>query len=177
MGLLYPTLAVVLGLRLVELAIARRNTVRLMARGAREVGAGHYPLFILLHGGWLAAVGVFGEAEPRWPLLLGLFALLQVGRVWIICSLGAHWTTRIITLDRAPLVRRGPYRWCRHPNYALVALEIPLLPLAFGAWQVALLFAVLNAMLLRHRIRVETSALAARDARNAWSRRRTRQAS
>jgi methyltransferase len=162
MGLLYPTLAAVLGLRLTELALARRNTVRLLARGGREVGARHYPLFLLLHGGWLAAIAAVGDVEPRWPMLLGLFALLQPARGWVIWNLGEYWTTRIITVDGAPLVRRGPYRWCRHPNYVLVALEIPLLPLAFGAWRVALLFALLNALLLWHRIRVETEVLATR---------------
>jgi len=162
MSLLHATLVVVLVLRLVELTLARRNTARLLARGGREVGAGHYPLFILLHVGWLAAIAVFGEAEPRWPVLLILFALLQLARGWVIWSLGDHWTTRIVTLDEAPLVSRGAYRWCRHPNYVVVCLEILLLPLAFGAWEVALAASLLNALLLWHRIRLESAALANR---------------
>lgn len=162
MPLLYPTLAVVALLRLVELAYARRNTARLLARGGREVGAGHYPLFLLLHGGWLAALALFADAEPRWPALLVFFALLQAMRGWVIWSLGPYWTTRVVTVPGAPLVRRGPYRWLRHPNYLIVAAEIALLPLAFGAVWLAVVFSALNAGLLWHRIRLEDDALAER---------------
>lgn len=151
--------------RLAELLYARRNTARLLARGGIEVGHGHYPLLVLLHAGWLAALFVLvpQEAPVAWPLL-ALFGLLQVGRLWILLTLGRFWTTRIITLPEAPLVRGGPYRFCRHPNYALVAAEIAVLPLAFGAWKIALAFSLLNAALLRHRIRIEEAALAPRRA-------------
>lgn len=157
---LYWVLAFVVLQRLAELAWAGRNTKRLLARGAREHGARHYPLFVLLHASWLAAIAltVPADAEPSW-LLLGLFALLQLGRVWVIASLGPYWTTRVITLDDAPLVKRGPFRFLRHPNYWVVAGEIAVLPLAFGAWPVALAWSLLNAALLRHRIRVEEAAL------------------
>jgi len=146
--------------RLAELAIARRNTARLLAGGGYEVGAGHYPLFILLHGAWLAALLLFvpAGAPVNWPLL-GLFALLQVGRVWVIASLNGRWTTRIIVCPQAPLSRRGPYRYLRHPNYLIVAGEIALLPLAFGAWPIALVFSALTLPLLAWRIRVENRAL------------------
>jgi methyltransferase len=77
----------------------------------------------------------------------------------VVASLGRFWTTRIITLESAPLVRRGPYRWVKHPNYWVVVGEIAVLPLAFGAWHVALIWSVLNALLLRHRIRLENAAL------------------
>jgi methyltransferase len=162
MSALYPTLAVLALLRLGELELSRRNAARLLARGGREVGARHYPLFFLLHGGWFAALALLAPPEPRLPALLAAFWLLQAARVWTIWSLGPYWTTRIVTLDEAPLVRRGPYRWCRHPNYLIVAIEIALLPLAFGAWETALVFSLLNGLLLSHRIRVETAALAAR---------------
>ncbi len=147
--------------RLGELAYARRNTKHLMAAGGVEHGARHYPLMVALHGGWLAALIALvpPDAPPGWGLLGG-YALLQVGRLWIIVSLGARWTTRVIALPGAPLVRRGPYRFLRHPNYLIVALEIPLLPLAFGAWQIALGFGAANLALLAHRIRVEARALA-----------------
>ena len=147
--------------RLGELAYARRNTKRLMAAGGVEHGAGHYPLIVALHGGWLAALLVLvpPDAPASWGLLAG-YALLQLGRLWIIVSLGARWTTRVIALPGARRVRRGPYRFLRHPNYLVVALEIPLLPLAFGAWQMALGFGLANLALLAHRIRVEARALA-----------------
>ena len=147
--------------RLGELTYARRNTKRLMAAGAVEHGARHYPLIVALHGGWLAALFALvpPDAPPSWGLL-GCYGLLQLGRLWIIVSLGARWTTRVIALPGARHVRRGPYRFLRHPNYLVVALEIPLLPLAFGAWQMALGFGLTNLVLLAHRIRIEERALA-----------------
>jgi methyltransferase len=149
--------------RLAELVYARRNESRLRARGAVESGARHYPLFILLHGGWLLAIFLLvpGDRVPSWPLL-GLFVLLQIGRVWVVATLGPYWTTRILSLPGAPLVRRGPFRWVRHPNYMIVTAEIAVLPLAFGAWGIAIVFSVANAALLYHRIGVEQEALAER---------------
>jgi methyltransferase len=88
--------------------------------------------------------------------------VLQAGRVWVIATLGPYWTTRIITLDGAPLVRSGPYRFVRHPNYLIVTGEIALLPLVFGEVLVCLVFSVLNAALLFWRIRQEDAALSLR---------------
>lgn len=149
--------------RLAELAYARRNESRLRARGAVESGARHYPLFILLHGTWLLAVFLLIPADraPSWPLL-AVFVLLQAARVWVVATLGPYWTTRVLSLRGAPLVRRGPYRWVRHPNYLVVAAEIAVLPLAFDAWAIAIVFSLANALLLRHRVGVEEGALAGR---------------
>jgi methyltransferase len=149
--------------RLAELAWAARNTARLRRRGAVEADAAGYRLFVVLHAAWLAAlaVAVPAAAPPRWPLL-GLFALLQLGRIWVILSLGAWWTTRILSLPRAPLVKTGPYRWLRHPNYLLVVAEVALLPLAFGAVAVTAVFSGLNLALIGRRIRLEDRALAPR---------------
>ena len=94
--------------------------------------------------------------------LLLLFCGLQAARIWVIASLGAFWTTRILTLPDAPLVARGPYRWLKHPNYLVVACEVPLLPLVFGAWQLALVFGLANLALLAYRIRMEDAVLAPR---------------
>ena len=150
-------------LRLAELAHAERNTRRLLARGGQEVGAHHYPLLVGMHAAWLGAIFVTvpADAPPSLPFAL-LFAALLGARAWTIWSLGRYWTTRVITLPDAPLVRRGPYRFVRHPNYLVVAGEIVVLPLIFGAWRLALLFSALNAALLWHRIRVEDAALAPR---------------
>lgn len=153
-------LALVVFQRLGELALASSNTRKLLARGAREVGRAHYPLFIALHSSWLAAIALTTpiDAKPLWPLI-GVFVALQSIRVWVISSLGSYWTTRVITLDGAPVVKSGPYRWVRHPNYWVVVGEIAVLPLAFHNWPVAAVWSLLNAMLLRHRIGVESVAL------------------
>lgn len=151
--------------RLIEVAYAERNTRALRARGAVEVGRAHYPLIVLLHAAWLVAIVLMlpANATIYW-LPLGIFVVLQLARVWVIATLGAYWTTRIITLEGAPLVRKGPYRFVRHPNYLVVAGEIAMLPLAFGEVWVAAAFSVLNAAVLAWRIRQEDQALAARRA-------------
>lgn len=154
-------LALVTAQRLGELLLARRNTRRLRARGAYEVGAAHYPLIVAVHACWLASLWWLAPGRPiDWPLI-GAFALLQCARLWILATLGERWTTRIIVLPRAPLVDTGPFRFLRHPNYAVVVAEIAVLPLAFGLTRVAILFTILNALALTVRIRAESGALAA----------------
>ena len=163
MTVLHWTLCLVLLQRVVELVLARRNTVQLRRLGAVEADAEGYPLFVLLHAGWLVSLALFvpASATPVWPLL-GLFALLQLGRLWVISSLGRYWTTRIVTLPDAPLVQAGPFRWFRHPNYLLVIAEIAVLPLAFGAVPIAVSFSAVNLILIIRRIWIEESVLAPR---------------
>ena len=163
-------LALVVLQRLIEIVYAERNTRALLARGAVEVGRAHYPLIVLLHAAWLAAIVFFlpENATIHW-LPLVLFILLQLCRVWVIATLGPYWTTRIITLPGAPLVRAGPYRFVRHPNYLVVAGEIAMLPLAFGEVDVAIAFTILNAAMLAWRIRQEDAALAVRRAEGSAS--------
>ena len=144
--------------RLSELAIARRNTRRLLARGATEVGASHYPLIVALHTAWILALVGFGWDETVRLGWLAAFAVLQGLRLWILLSLGPRWTTRIVILDE-PLVARGPYRWVRHPNYLLVVAEIAVAPMVLGLTGVALVFTLLNAAVLFIRIRAEDRAL------------------
>lgn len=161
----YAIVALVAVQRLAELPYARRNTKALLARGAVEIGRAHYPLFVVLHASWLAAILL---ALPRpapiyWAPLAG-YLVFEGLRAWTMLSLGPYWTTRIITLPGAPLVRRGPYRFVRHPNYVIVTGEIALLPLVFGEIRVAALFTILNAALLFWRIREENSALQSRHA-------------
>jgi methyltransferase len=150
--------------RLTELVIAQRNTRRLLANGAEEIGAGHYPLLVLLHCAWLASLWALAFSDRTtiwWPAVIG-YAVAEVARVWTMASLGRFWTTRIIVPRETPVVRRGPYRVLRHPNYWVVAFEIALLPLALGSWPLALLFSLLNAAVLAWRIRIEEATLAPR---------------
>jgi methyltransferase len=162
-SVLWIVLALVALQRMAELAYARRNAAQLLANGGREVGGAHYPWIVLLHAAWLIAmaVSIAPFTPPNW-WLLAIFAALQLLRVWTIAALGPYWTTRVITVPGAPLVARGPYRVLRHPNYAIVSAEIAVLPLAFGAVAIAIVFTVLNAVALAWRIRVEERALAPR---------------
>ena len=147
--------------RAVELVLAAHNTRKLRALGAIELDRQGYPWLVLLHAGWLAALALLvpPDAVPSWPLLAA-FALLQLGRIWVIASLGPRWTTRIVVVPDALLVRSGPYRFCRHPNYLIVAGEIALLPLAFGALGIALVFSAANLVLIARRIGIEERGLA-----------------
>jgi len=160
---LYMTLGLVALQRLIELVHARGNTARLRRRGAVEVDAGAYPVYVVMHASWLTSLAVVVPAAtpPHWSLI-GVFALLQLGRIWVIMSLGGYWTTRIITLPDAPLVRTGPYRYIRHPNYLLVIAEIAVLPLAFDAVAIAAIFSALNLVLIARRVRIEERLLAPR---------------
>jgi methyltransferase len=147
--------------RLSELVIAHRNTASLKARGAIEHGANHYPVMVLLHASWLAGLWWLGWSEQViWPLM-ALYILLQGFRLWILLSIGRRWTTRILSVPGEILVARGPYRFVRHPNYLLVLLEVPLLPLALGLSWFALLYGLLNIAMLAWRISVEEEALRA----------------
>jgi methyltransferase len=159
----YAILALVVAQRLAELWYAQRNTQMLLAQGAVEIGRLHYPLFVVLHASWLLAI-FLALPRPAEAHVVPLAAYLAFEglRGWTMLSLGPYWTTRIITLPNAPLVRRGPYRFVRHPNYVIVTAEIALLPLVFGEFWVAIVFSLLNAALLCWRIREEESALAAR---------------
>jgi methyltransferase len=145
--------------RLSELVIARRNTAELMARGGVETGAAHYPVMVALHASWLAGLWYFAwNTAVHWPLL-AIYAILQCVRIWVLATLGRRWTTRVITVPGETLVARGPFQFVRHPNYAVVALEVPLLPLVFGLTWYAVLFGLLNLAMLAWRISVEERAL------------------
>ncbi|MEU3404472.1 isoprenylcysteine carboxyl methyltransferase family protein [Streptomyces sp. NPDC006670] len=156
-------LAVVAAERLAELATARRNAGWSLARGGREYGRGHYPAMVALHVGLLAGCAAEAAHRPFLPALgwpaLAVVAVAQGLRWWCVLSLGPRWNTRVIVVPGLPLVAAGPYRLLRHPNYAAVVLEGLALPLVHTAWVTALAFTLLNALLLRVRIRCENAAL------------------
>lgn len=151
--------------RLLELVLARRNERVARAKGAVERGRGHYPFMVALHSLWL--VSTLGEGLLRgpglpgyWPVALAFFLLVQPLRYWAILALGYRWNTKILVVPGEKLVATGPYKFVPHPNYIVVVTEILALPLIFGAWTTALVFTVLNAVLLTVRIREENRALA-----------------
>ena len=142
-----------------ELILSRHNTTKLMARGAIEVAPQHYPLMVAVHAAWLAALWLFGRGQPVNLAALAVYLALQALRAWVMMTLGPRWTTRIIVLPNAPLITTGPYRYLRHPNYAVVAGEIAVLPLMLHLGELAVLFTTLNAIVLFVRIRAEDRAL------------------
>lgn len=153
--------------RLAELRLASRNRRRLLARGAVEAGAGHYPVMVALHAAWLAAcpAEVWLLRRPLVPPLAAAMLVLLAGamalRYWVIRTLGDRWTTRILVLPDAPRIESGPFRHLRHPNYLAVALEVLALPLVHTAWITAAVSTAANAALMAVRIPAEERALAA----------------
>lgn len=149
--------------RVLELLLSAANARRLRAMGAVEAGREHYRWIVGLHAAFLLSLATEGAASrppAAWPWALALFALAQALRYWAIAALGRRWTTRVWVLPGAPLVRRGPYRILRHPNYVAVMAEFVAAPLAAGAYLTLLVFAPLNAWLLwRVRIPAEEAAL------------------
>ncbi len=147
----------------IEELISRSNTARLLAAGGREAGADFYAVVAITHLGWIAGLFLLiaPDAPVFWPLI-GLYLALQLVRYWVIGTLGRHWTHRIITLDGLALVRHGPYRLVRHPNYLITLIETALLPLCFGAWELAAIMTAIWAGVLRYKIRLEDEALAPR---------------
>ena len=145
--------------RVTELILARRNTNSLLKRGAREVAPSHYPLIVALHAAWLGGLWLLAWDRPIELAWLVPFAAVQILRFWVLTTLGERWTTRIVVVPGAPLVKTGPYRFLNHPNYAVVVAEIGLLPLVFGLPWFALLFSILNGLVLSIRVTAENAAL------------------
>ena len=146
--------------RIAELWWARQNERRLLAAGGVEYGRAHFPLIVLLHASWLIGMWVVAYDRPVQPLFFAIVVVLQLGRFWVLATLGRRWTIRVIVVPGEKLVARGPYRWLRHPNYAVVTGELATVPLALGLPLYALVFSVLNAAVLAIRIPVENTALA-----------------
>lgn len=152
--------------RLAELIVSQRNAAWSFARGGHETGQGHYPAMVALHTGFLVAMLV--EALVRRPevpsalawSMLALVAVAQALRWWCIATLGPQWNTRVIVVPDLAPVRTGPYRFLAHPNYVAVVVEGIALPLIHACWITAAGFTILNAALLRVRLRVENDALA-----------------
>jgi methyltransferase len=147
--------------RIAELWWARQNERRLLAAGGVEYGRAHLPLLVLLHAAWIIGMWVLAYDRPLNMLFLALVVLLQIARFWVLITLGRRWTIRVIVVPGERLVARGPYRFLRHPNYAVVTGEIAAVPLALGLPLYALIFSILNAAVLALRIPAEDAALAA----------------
>lgn len=145
--------------RLTELYFAQRNETRLLAEGGVEYGQSHYPLLVGFQTVWIAGLWALGYSHALQPAFLALFVVLQIARYWVLGTLGRRWTTRIIVVPGENLVARGPYRFMHHPNYAVIAGEVAVAPLALGMPIYALVFTIFNAAVLTVRIRAENAAL------------------
>jgi methyltransferase len=153
-------------LRISELILARRNEKWLLQNGAKEYGKEHYPYIVALHVSFFISLVVEYslKGSVSWSmLLLILYFLLIVCKGWVIFSLGKFWNTKIYRIPKSPLVKKGPYKYIRHPNYVVVVFELILIPLVFELYLTAALFTILNAIMLTVRIKAEEKAFLASD--------------
>jgi methyltransferase len=161
---IYLLIFIVISQRLVEVIIAHQNASWIKSQGGYEVGREHYPYLVLLHTLFFASLLIEVTIHPpnfvSWIVIpFVIFLLAQVGRIWALTSLGRFWNTRIMVLPGAKVIAKGPYRFMRHPNYAIVITEILMFPLVFQAYWTAIVFTILNAFILSIRIKVEENAL------------------
>jgi len=160
LSILHLILVIVAVLRLIELIHSYRNAKRLLENGGVEYGRKHYPLLVLIHLSWLISIWLVVPPDTDPSIgLLSVFITLQICRFWVIASLGPYWTTRVISSNKFPIIVNGPYRFMKHPNYLVVCGEIAVLPLVFGAVEIATIFSILNAAVLIWRIKIEENAL------------------
>ena len=151
--------------RLGELSISNSNVAHLKRRGAFEVGQEHYPWMVVLHFFWFVAMLLEKGLCPTdlgWKIEVMALVMVSAGQVLrylAITTLGRRWTTRVLILPETPRLKNGVFSVFSHPNYLGVCLEILGLPLLGGNWRTALLFTILNLLLLRRRLSVEEAAL------------------
>ena len=149
-------------LRLGELLLARRNERWLLRHGAVEYGKKHYRYIVILHVLFFISLiteYIFTSTGYYSIPLLVLYFLLLAFKAWAIFSLGKCWNTKIFRIPGYPLVKKGPYRFMKHPNYVVVVAEIAIIPLIFHLYITAIVFSILNALMLRVRIREENKVL------------------
>ena len=147
--------------RLYEMKLAGQNTKQLLSQGAKEYFPKHYILFVILHSTWLLVLFFYSLTYnlPIYIIPLIIYLIIQFLRFWTLKSLGSYWTTKIISLPGAPLVKSGPYKYIKHPNYIIAFLEILILPLVFGLWKISIIFSIIKLFLLIYRIKKEDSVL------------------
>jgi methyltransferase len=163
----YVLLAVIGAERVAELVVSQRHATASLRKGGIESGRSHFPVMVALHAALLAGCLIEPIVAHRsfipalgYPMLAIVIAANAL-RWWCIATLGESWTARVIVVPERPLVRKGPYRWFEHPNYAAVIIEGAALPLVGSAWITAAVFTIANAILLTVRIRCEVRALRA----------------
>lgn len=160
----YILIGLVVVQRIMELLLAKKNEKWMLQDGAYEVGANHYKLIVLMHIFFfislIVEVHFYKREFVSWGyMFLVLFIIAQIMRVWALYSLGRFWNTKIIVLPGAPVIQKGPYKYMRHPNYVVVAMELLALPLLFQAYITAIIFTLLNIALMSIRIPLEEKAL------------------
>jgi len=157
-------ISVVIIQRVVEMWVAKKNEIWIKKQGGMEAGRIHYKMMVLIHGCFFLSLltEVYGLKRPmisNWWIFLVLFVLTQMGRIWVITSLGKFWNTKILVLPNAKIIQKGPYRWFKHPNYIIVTLELFIIPFMFQAYYTLIAFFIFNQLILAVRIPAEEKML------------------
>ena len=163
-NLLWIILGILIVQRVSEYPIARKNEMHMKANGAREFDKSGYRVIVLMHIGFfislvLEYILLYGKLNKFWIPLLILFILAQFLRYWAIGTLGRYWNTKILVIPETMPINRGPYKYMKHPNYIAVITEIAVIPLIFSCYLTAVVFSILNILVLRRRIKIEEKAL------------------
>lgn len=149
-------------LRIAELLLSKSNEQWLLQNGAIEYGKKHYPFIVVLHTLFFFSLIIeyHNQLNPSYNLyLIILYCALLVFKAWIILSLGKFWNTKIYRISNIRLIKKGPYQYFKPPNYLVVIGEIAIIPLAFHLYFTAIVFTVLNTIMLWVRIKEENKAL------------------
>lgn len=162
----YIIISIVIIQRLTELLVAKKNEVWLRKQGAVEYGREHYKYIVLLHTMFFISMFIEYNIRGRHSefsvinyLFLVIFSILQLMRLWVLNSLGQYWNTKILRIPGYVLIKKGPYRYFKHPNYIIVVCEIIVIPMIFDLYYTAVIFTVLNAIILSVRIKEENKVL------------------
>lgn len=149
-------------LRIGELVLSKSNQKWLLQNEAVEYGQKHYPFIVALHVSFIISL-IFEYSrlsEPTYNLfLIAFYGVLLIFKAWIILSLGKFWNTRIYRIPNKTLITKGPYTYFKHPNYLVVIIEIVVIPLIFNLYYTAIIFTLLNSIMLFVRIKEENRAL------------------
>jgi methyltransferase len=149
-------------LRIGELILSRRNQIWLLQQGAIEYGQKHYPFIVALHVLFIVSL-IIEYSTTQTATFSRVFFVLCIMfwsfKFWVITSLGKFWNTKIYHISELPLIKKGVYKYLKHPNYLVVIAEIAIIPLVFHLYYTAIVFTVLNAIMLTVRVREENKAL------------------
>ena len=144
--------------RLFELFLSKKNTNKLLQKGAKEYYGFHYKFIVLFHIFFILFFLANSFSNSIFNIqYLYVFFIVQIFRYKIIYDLGEFWTTRILVINK-PLVKTWMFRYLRHPNYIVVFLEVILICLFFNDFYSLLLFSVINTILIAIRIYYEEKA-------------------
>ena len=149
--------------RIIELFVSRGTANKAKERGSRAQKEPAFIAMVVVHTLVFLVVPLevlLLNTPFIWPLAIGSLVLLSlalVARVWTLRTLGKRWNVRIVAPDA--VVSSGPYKYIRHPNYAIVIVELFAIPLFHSAFISCAFLTIANGLVLYARIPAEEKML------------------